>query len=363
VSVVQQRLEPAVFRLPVDRIRDGYYSDQYFNLTRELLLAEDRHPHVVMQVFQKEQSILGGVDEAIAILKQCAGRRGPDGSWEDGWDALTVHALYEGDEIAPFETVMTIEGDYSLFAHLETVYLGCLARRTLVMRNVAAVVRAAAGKPILFFPARHDHWLVQTGDGWAAHVAGAIGVSTDAQASWWGGRGVGTVPHSLIAAYGGDTVAAAVAFADRYHGDMNITVLVDFENDSVRTALEVAAALGDRLWGVRLDTSERIVDTALQREPNQEAHRGVTPLLAQRVRRALDAEGYEHVRIVVSGGFNPAKITAFEAAGAPVDAYGVGSSLLRGSNDFTADVVRVDGRPVAKVGRSENPNPRLARVE
>ena len=363
MSLVQQRLEPAVFRLPVERIRNGYYSDQYFNLTRELLIAEGRRPRVLMQVFQKEQSLLGGVDEAVAVLKQCSGRRLPDGGWEEGWEALEVHALYEGDEIAPFETVMTIEGDYSLFAHLETVYLGCMARRTLVMRNVAAVVRAAAGKPILFFPARHDHWLVQTGDGWAAHVAGAIGVSTDAQASWWGGRGVGTVPHSLIAAYGGDTVAAAVAFADRYHGDMNITVLVDFENDSVRTALAVAEALGDRLWGVRLDTSERIVDRALQDEPNQEAHRGVTPLLAQRVRRALDAAGYRHVRIVVSGGFNPAKITAFEAAGAPVDAYGVGSSLLRGANDFTADVVRVDGRAVAKAGRSERPNPRLSRVE
>jgi nicotinate phosphoribosyltransferase len=362
VSLVQQRLEPAVFRLPVERIRNGYYSDQYFNLTRELLIAEGRRPRVLMQVFQKEQSLLGGVDEAVAVLKECSGRRLADGGWEEGWEALEVHALYEGDEIAPFETVMTIEGDYSLFAHLETVYLGCMARRTLVMRNVASVVRAAAGKPILFFPARHDHWLVQTGDGWAAHVAGAIGVSTDAQASWWGGRGVGTVPHSLIAAYGGDTVAAAVAFADRYHGDMNITVLVDFENDSVRTALAVAEALGDRLWGVRLDTSERIVDRALQDEPNQEAHRGVTPLLAQRVRRGLDAAGYRHVRIVVSGGFNPAKITAFEAAGAPVDAYGVGSSLLRGANDFTADVVRVDGRAVAKAGRSERPNPRLSRV-
>ncbi|MEA2381731.1 MAG: nicotinate phosphoribosyltransferase [Solirubrobacteraceae bacterium] len=363
MSLVQQRLEPAVFRLPVERIRNGYYSDQYFNLTRELLIAEGRRPRVLMQVFQKEQSLLGGVDEAVAVLKECSGRRLADGGWEEGWEALEVHALYEGDEIAPFETVMTIEGDYSLFAHLETVYLGCMARRTLVMRNVASVVRAAAGKPILFFPARHDHWLVQTGDGWAAHVAGAIGVSTDAQASWWGGRGVGTVPHSLIAAYGGDTVAAAVAFADRYHGDMNITVLVDFENDSVRTALAVAEALGDRLWGVRLDTSEQIVDRALQDEPNQEAHRGVTPLLAQRVRRGLDAAGYRHVRIVVSGGFNPAKITAFEAAGAPVDAYGVGSSLLRGANDFTADVVRVDGRAVAKAGRSERPNPRLSRVE
>ena len=238
-----------------------------------------------------------------------------------------------------------------------------MARRTLVMRNVAAVVRAAAGKPILFFPARHDHWLVQTGDGWAAHVAGAIGVSTDAQASWWGGRGLGTVPHGLIAAYDGDTVAAARAFADRYHHDTNITVLVDFDNDSVGTALAVAEELGDRLWGVRLDTSERLVDRALEGEPNAEAHRGVTPLLALRVRTALDDAGYPDVRIVVSGGFDAEKIGHFERAGAPVDAYGVGSSLLRGQNDFTADVVRVDGRPVAKAGRAERPNPRLAPVD
>src|SRR5689334_18709327 len=245
-------------------MRDGYYSDQYFNLTRELLIETGRRPRVLMQVFQKEQSILGGVDEAVAVLKQCAGRPRPDGGWEDGGEQLVVHALYEGDEIAPHETVMTVEGDYSLFAHLQTVYLGCMARRTLVMRNVAAVVRAAAGKPTRFFPARHDHWLVQTGDGWAAHVAGAIGVSTDAQASWWGGRGVGTLPHSLIAAYGGDTVAAARAFAGRYAGTMNVTVLVDFDNDSTRTAVEVADALGDDLWGVRLDTSELLVDEALR---------------------------------------------------------------------------------------------------
>ena len=98
------------------------------------------------------------------------------------------------------------------------------------------MVQAARGKSILYFPARHDHWLVQTGDGWAAHVAGAIGVSTDAQASWWGGRGIGTVPHGLIAAYGGDTVLAAREFADA-SAEMNITVLVDFDNDSVQTAL------------------------------------------------------------------------------------------------------------------------------
>jgi len=230
------------------------------------------------------------------------------------------------------------------------------------MRNVRRVVDAANGKPILFFPARHDHWLVQTGDGWAAHVAGAIGVSTDAQASWWGGRGVGTVPHGLIAAFGGDTVAAAQAWADRFADEMNVTVLVDFENDSVRTALEVADALGERLWGVRLDTSELMVDRSLWPDTGDFEPTGVNEVLVRRVREALDGAGHEHVHIVASGGFDADKITAFEKAGAPVDAYGVGSSLVRGANDFTADVVRVEGRDCAKAGRRFRRNPRLERV-
>lgn len=355
------RLDPATFQLPVGRIRAGYYSDAYFNSTKELLEAEDRHPRVLMQVFQKQDSLLGGVDEAIAVLKVGAGHVGSDGVWVPAWEDLVVHALHEGDLIEPRETVMTIEGDYTQFAHLETVYLGCMARRSLVMRNVRTVVDAARGKTILFFPARHDHWLVQTGDGWAAHVAGAIGVSTDAQASWWGGRGVGTVPHALIAAYGGDTVEAARAFAHRYGDTINVTVLVDFENDSARTAVEVADALGDELWGVRLDTSEALVDLALA-DLGDDAPRGVNVELARRVRAALDDAGHQRVKIVASGGFDAAKITHFEDEGAPVDAYGVGSSLLRGQNDFTADIVRVDDAPIAKVGRGERPNPRLVRV-
>jgi nicotinate phosphoribosyltransferase len=359
---VRDRLAPSIFRLPVERIRDGYYSDAYFVQTKRLLEQDGVHPHVVMQVFQKRDSLLGGIDEAIAVLKQCAGYRGENGAWVHGWDGLEVHALYEGDRIAPRETVMTIEGDYSLFAQLETVYLGVLARRSLVMRNVREVVEAAQGKDIFYFPARHDHWLVQTGDGWAAHVAGAIGVSTDAQASWWGGRGMGTVPHGLIAAYGGDTVKAAVKFADAYAEDMNVTVLVDFENDSVRTALEVADALGDRLWGVRLDTSDTLVDRSLWEEMGSYKPTGVNARLVEKVRGALDAAGLHGVKIVVSGGFDAPRIREFEASGIPVDAYGVGSSLIRGQNDYTADVVMVDGRPAAKVGRRFEPNPRLERV-
>ena len=163
-----------------------------------------------MQVFQRERSVLGGhgrgAGHPAALLGPAAARTA---AGRTGWDRLEVRALHDGDEIEPWETVLTIQGDYSLFAHLETLYLGVLARRTLIGRNVRDVVEAAGGKPILYFPARFDHWQVQTGDGWAAHIAGAIGVSTDAQASWWGGKGMGTVPHGLIAAYGGDTVLAA----------------------------------------------------------------------------------------------------------------------------------------------------------
>jgi nicotinate phosphoribosyltransferase len=359
----RQRLDPEVFRLPVEKIREGYYCDAYFNFTKELLEAEGRHPDVVMQVFQRKHSVLGGIDEALAVLKLCAGRIAPNGEWELGWPDLTVEALHEGDEISPYETVLHIRGDYSLFAHLETVYLGCLARRTLIMRNVREVVAAAAGKAILYFPARHDHWLVQTGDGWAAHIAGAIGVSTDAQASWWGGKGMGTVPHSLIAAYDGDTVEAARVFADRYAGEMNIVVLVDFDNDSVRTALEVAEALGTKLWGVRLDTSHTLVDRSLVNRMGRFDPRGVNPELVRLVRAALDDAGHRNVRIVVSGGFTADRIREFEREEVPVDAYGVGSSLIRGENDFTADVVLVEGHPHAKVGREFRPNDRLARVQ
>src|SRR3954454_3890717 len=360
-TVQRTRLSPATFRLPIQRIREGYYSDAYFNFTKELLEEDGHRPRVLVQAFQKkEHSILGGIDEALAILRECAGRRDEHGLWTPGWEELEVHALYEGDEVAPREPVLTIRGDYSLFAHLETVYLGCMARRTLVMRNVHEVVEAANGKQILFSPPRHDHWLVQTGDGWAAHVAGAIGVSTDAQASWWGGRGVGTVPHGLIAAFGGDTALAARKFADGFARDMNVTVLVDFANDSVTTALEVAEALGDDLWGVRLDTSERLVDEGLRRIGEDAT--GVNAKRVRLVRSELDGHGHPDVRIVVSGGFPADRIREFEADGVPVDAYGVGSSLLRRSNDFTADVVMCDGHACGKVGRELRPNPRLTEV-
>jgi nicotinate phosphoribosyltransferase len=113
---------------------------------------------------------------------------------------------------------------------------------------------------------------------------------------------------------------------------------------------------------VRLDTSDRLADLALQRKHGPGAPTGVDAELVHLVRDELDAHGFREVSIVASGGFNAERIRSFESARVPVDAYGVGSALIRGSNDFTADVVLVDGRPCAKVGREHRPNPRLTPV-
>lgn len=366
---MKPRLDPSIFNLPVEKMRDGYYSDTYFNRAREILERDGAHPIVRMQVFQRADAVLCGIDEALAILRLCSGQRRGNDAWEDGWSSLVVRALPDGSHVAPYETILVIEGDYGLFAHLETCYLGVLSRRTRIATNARDIVSAANGKTVLFFPARFDHHLVQTGDGYAAYISGALGVSTDANAEWWGARGIGTVPHALIAAYGGDTVLATQKVAQYAQAQAQIIALVDFDNDCVGASLGVARALRDRLWGVRLDTSQTLVDRSLWNEMGTFNPTGVCPRLVRNVRHALDGEGFTGVRIVVSGGFNPQRIAAFERDDVPVDAYAVGSAFFdnAGRFDFTADIAAIQEngkwRACHKVGRPERPNPRLERVE
>jgi len=401
---MRTRLNSSIFDLPVQELRRGYRSDIYFWREKVVLEQHNLHPQVTMQVFQKNDATLCGVDEAISVLKVASGRYSDyprayalfdrlieikrqsrhvflnnkeqylqfereklevsqqlDELWIDGFAGIDIDALWDGDRVSPYEPVMHIRGDASLFAHLETIYLGILARRTRIATNVRRVVEAARGKTVLYFPARFDHWAVQGGDGYAAHIGGASGISTEAQGEWWGARSSGTIPHALIASVGGNTVEAVKLFHSTYPEALLIA-LVDFENDCVGTSLQCARAMGDKLWGVRLDTSENLVDKSLFNQMGTYRPTGVNPKLVELVRGALDREGFRHVKIVVSGGFTPERIAQFETASVPVDAYGVGSYLMQCSYDFTADIVEVEGRPMAKVGRKFTSNPRLDRV-
>lgn len=350
---MKQRLSPDLFMIPVEQIKNGYFSDSYFLRTQEILVKDNHHPRVVMQVFQRQHAIVCGVDEAIAIIKKCA--HNPDN--------LIIHALHDGDRIEPWETVMTIEGDLANFSHLETVYLGALSRQTKIATNVHKVVKAANGKPVLFFPSRFDHYAVQASDGYAAHIGGVYGVSTPANGSLWGADALGTIPHALIAAYGGDTVRASKAFDTHIDPQVNRVALVDFSNDCVGTSLAVAREMGNKLWAVRLDTADNLVDLSVLPHMGIFKPTGVCPQLVSNVRQALDCEGFSHVKIMVSGGFTAERIRQFETANLPVDVYAVGSSLYNDNINFTADIVMVDGQPSAKVGRSYRPNSRLTLVE
>jgi nicotinate phosphoribosyltransferase len=349
----RKRIDPSLFALPVEQIRAGFYSDAYFNGARAALRADGRTARVTWQLSVQRGGWLGGVDEAVALLKLCS----------DDFSALEVHALYEGDRVEAWDTVMTVEGDYALFAHLETLILGTMSRRTRVCTNLRTLVDAARPKPVYYFGARSDHALLQPGDGLSAHVAGAASVSTDALGQLTGKTGVGTVPHALVAAYGGDTVAATRAVAAITPKEVPLIALVDYENDCVATSLAMARALDDRLWGVRLDTSELMVDRSVIAQMGTFRPTGVNPALVWNVRNALDAEGFGDVKIVVSGGFDLGRIRSFEEDGVPVDAYGVGASAHEGRWELTADVVQLDGKPQGKAGRELRPNPRLERVK
>ncbi len=338
-------------QLPVEKLKKGLYSDKYFVRTREILKADRHHPTVLMQVFASRAGIVCGIDEAIAIFRLCA----------DRGEALRIYALYDGEPMAKHETVMTIEGDYASFAHLETVYLGVLARASAVATNVRKVVEAAGGKQVLCFSARFDRYEVQAADGYAAHIGGADDVATDAGGLWWQTQGIGTIPHGLIAAYRGDTAEATKAFAKYIPARVPRIALVDWDNNCVKTSLEVARTLQDELWGVRLDTARDLWDESVTERTA--VNKGVCAELVHNVRRALDKEGFAHVKIVVSGGFTAERIAQFVAMGVPFDAVGVGSSLFRERIDFTADVVQLEGEPCAKVGRSYQPNPRMELVE
>lgn len=349
----RKRLDPAVFQLPAERIKAGEFSDSAVALAGSVLRGAKKSPRVLMQVTAKQDGWLSGIDESIAILK----------AGVEDWSALTVHALYEGDLIEAWDTVLTIEGDFAAFAHLETLYLGTLSHRTRICSNIREIVDIARTKTVLFLGARDDHFLTQAGDGFAAMIGGARHVSTQAQAALAGAPVAGTVPHSLIAAFGGDTVAATKQLAKQLPETVQLLALVDYENDAMRAAVDVANAMGDRLWGVRLDTSEHMVDKSVLSQLGAFRPTGVNPQLVWNVRNALDAEGFGDVRIVVSGGFDAERVQEFEDEGAPADAYGIGSAAYRGTFDFSADVVQVGGKPESRAGRKLRENPKLERVK
>lgn len=345
----QTRLTNDTFKLDIERMRQGWYSDKYFvNIAQTLQVLADHNygfsgqsptleqigvdPAVIMigdvevemQFFTRRQprALIAGVDKALSMLRHCTGYTTDDGKFVETWLHLHVEAVqdgvvtaYNGDPTR-VQPVLRVRGRYRDFAVLETPILGALARGSRIATNVYDTLEAARGKPVLFFPARFDAHEVQAADGYAydiavrrfnqdyQHQVGSF-VSTDAQGDWWGGLGGGTVAHAAIACFLGDTVEAMLAFAAVRPPDQPRVALVDFNNDSVGTSLAVLKAMFDRyqalsqsghpqeankysLYGVRLDTSGNMRDISIPPVGHKKLDNGVNPRLCWTVRQAID---------------------------------------------------------------------------
>ena len=304
-------------------------ADVYFQRAEEILAHESLDPLVVMEVFARREAMLCGIDEAKSLLARVLAEAPPS--------ETSVEALADGDTCSPKEVVLRIRARYRAFGLYETALLGLMAQATGWATAARECVQAAAPQPVISFGARHVHPDISQSLDYAAIVGGCVGASTPAGARLAGLAPTGTMPHSLVLIFG-DTVRAAQAFDRHMPTDVPRIVLVDTFRDEAEEALRVADALGDKLFGIRLDTP---------------VERGrVTPALVEECRARLDQAGHDRVRIIVSGGMTPERIGEFKDYGAPVDSYAVGSYIAGARPiDFTGDLKEIDGQPIAKRGR------------
>ena len=305
----------------------GLTTDIYFVRTMEILrslgLAETP---VVAEVFPSRDGMCVGVDEIRYLLRDSGAK---------------VLSLAEGERFSAREVIMRIEGPYARFGMFETVLLGMLAQPSGWATAAGEIVAAAGSKPVYVFGARHVHPAVAPVLERAALIGGMRGAACILGAKLAGQQPVGTMPHAFILIVG-DTVRAATAYHERMPAQVPRLILVDTFTDEAVEALRVAESLGPDLGAIRLDT------------PRERG--SVTPDLVREVRARLDLAGYKKVQIFVSGGLTPERIHELDEAGA--DAFGVGSHVSSAPPiDMTMDLREVNGKPLAKRGRTPGRTP------
>lgn len=308
-----------------DEIRDGKVTDVYFARTLEILKAKGVDKEVRAEFFAKKLpgghrwGVLAGVEEVARLME---GR------------AVDIRCMAEGEVFMPWEPVMEVRGMYSEFCLFETALLGLICQSTGVATRAARMRLAAGDRLIVSFGARRMHPAVAPMIERAAFIGGCDGVSVVASAELLEVDPMGTMPHALILVMG-DTVEAARAFDEVMAPSVKRVALIDTFNDEKLEALRVAEAMGERLFGLRLDTPA--------------SRKGDFFRIFEEVRWELDLRGYKNIKLFASGGLDEDEVRRLVPV---VDAFGVGTSISNAPVvDFAMDITEIDGRPVAKRGK------------
>ncbi len=306
-------------------IKEGKLTDVYFVRTMEILKAKKIDKWVKAEFIAKRfpedygWGVLAGIEEASYLLKDLN---------------VNVRAMREGTIFRAYEPVMEIEGMYTEFGIYETSILGLLCQASGVATKAARCKKAAGDRRVISFGARRIHPVIAPMVERSAFIGGCDGVSVVKDAELLDEEPMGTMPHALILLIG-DTVEATKAFDEVIDPRVKRVSLIDTFNDEKVEAIRVAEALGERLFGVRLDTPS--------------SRRGDFQKIIEEIRWELNIRGYGHVQIFVSGGLDENRILSLNPV---VDAYGVGTSIINARViDFAMDIVEIDGRPLAKRGK------------
>lgn len=322
-------------------IKEGKVADVYFERTKKILEAKKVHKIVRAEFvvksfpYAEKWGVLAGIEEAIELLKGLKVNSVRCGtSCSDTSNGVKVRAMPEGTIFALEEPVLEIEGDYLKFGLYETAILGFLCQASGIATKAARCKKLAGEKIVLSFGARRMHPSLAPMIERNAYIGGCDGVATIKAAELLGIEPSGTMPHSLILLFG-DTVKALKAFDEIIEPKIKRIALIDTFQDEKFEALNVAKALGKKLYAVRFDTPS--------------SRRGNFFRLLEEVRWELDLRGFGEVKLFVSGGIDEKNIYELNPL---VDGYGIGTAISNAPvMDFAMDIVEIDGEPIAKRGK------------
>jgi nicotinate phosphoribosyltransferase len=359
------------------------YADVYFLRSLEILKKLKLNPFVRTQVFFRgEAGVVFGQQQVVELIKKYS----PDLTKNGG----IVYLLPDGESYEPGETVLLIEARVQDIIALETIILGILSYETTthndqtqveldkVTERFRELCSLVGDRPVYYFGARHWSFSEDAVISRAAFAGGVAGASTQIGADQKEQVAVGTIPHSLEAVfswkYGADqaVLKSTQAFDELIDKNISRIALVDYNNKEINDSLAVAKALEGKLFGVRVDTPGENIQQGGSKfdktKPKYWTGRGVTVEGIRSLRKALDKNGYEKTKIVLSSGFGDvSKVKAFVEAEATLglklfDSLGVGRVF--DARISTMDIVGVGEsietiRAVSKVGRTHQLNTRL----
>ncbi|HOK40333.1 MAG TPA: nicotinate phosphoribosyltransferase [bacterium] len=403
-----ENLNPLLFKLPVNKLRNGYFSDKDCVSAKDVLFKENNNSKILMEFSVNSAGVACGIEEAVLILKLCTGyyrdsQKAQDlfenlkqidlkirstnnidelkelnnkkleitaelnNLWEDKSSEITIKCLNDGDRFEKGEPILIIEGIAKYFIYLETVIQGVLTRGTSIATAVDKIISVSNNKPILFYSARYDHFLNQTIDGYAAIKAGAFGVSTEANAYIYGVKSIESVSNTLIGCYEGLISDAAFAYDKATDNLIKRIIVVSWNNDSINDAIklvnnfynkyykkdgkklsDVIGSGRNKIWAVRFDNLINIRDFSVT--PINSKSLGTSAELIWLARKKFDEFGLNDLKIVASGGFDYKKIKLFEQLKVPVDIYGVGSYIVNNKLKVSCEIIMCNSKLCARTG-------------